>query len=117
MPRGWKKCKTTKTRIYLLAPEISPAWGLSNIFLKQVDVGQDDEAWGVNSAGQIFFRVPKGFNIRWRTITGKLAHVSAGTSGVWGVDRQGKIWYRNGVSSSNLAGTGWQNIQTGKNIT
>jgi hypothetical protein len=74
----------------------------------QVDVSPADVVWGVTSARYIFLRV--GSQGKWKHIRGSLKHVSVGGSGVWGVSKYNTIWYREGVSSSNVAGTGWRKV-------
>jgi hypothetical protein len=76
--------------------------------LMQVDVSPAEVVWGVNSAHFIYLRV--GSQGNWKHIRGLLKHVSVGEAGVWGVNKYDEIWYREGVSSSNVAGTRWQKL-------
>ena len=76
--------------------------------LMQVDVSSADVVWGVNSSHFIFLRV--GSQGKWKQIGGLLKHVSVGEAGVWGVNKHDEIWYREGVSSSNVAGTKWKKV-------
>ena len=51
-------------------------------------------------------------NTNWRKIDGSLTHVTVGKSGVWGVNKNHLIFFREGVTSSTPQGTGWT-LQSG----
>ena len=46
----------------------------------------------------------------WRLVPGDLKYISCGAFGCWGVDKQGTIYFRKGVSTANPAGTEWMTI-------
>ena len=54
----------------------------------------DNVVWGVNKKGQIYQRTRHG---GWNLIDGALVQVSAGQAGVWGVNRNDGIFYRQGT--------------------
>lgn len=77
--------------------------------LTQVDVNGENLAWGVNSNDHIWLNTgPRG---SWIKTDGRLKHVSVGGAGVWGVNRDDFIYYREGVSSHNPSGTQWKQIE------
>ena len=92
----------------LIVPGNNPVWSVIPGRLMQVDVSPADVVWSVNSAHFIFLRV--GSQGKWKQIGGLLKHVSVGEAGVWGVNKHDEIWYREGVSSSNVAGTKWEKV-------
>ncbi|XP_038670153.1 fish-egg lectin-like [Scyliorhinus canicula] len=82
--------------------------------------------WGVNSVNDIFFRTevtPNGcLGKSWVQIDGKLSMIEVGTDGsVYGVNHDGKLFRRDGISPSSLTGTQWtylrMNGQTLKHVT
>lgn len=76
--------------------------------LMQVDVNGENVALGVNSKGFIWRRAgPHG---RWKRISKGWRHVSIGEAGVWGVKKNGDVYYRKGVSSKKPEGTEWIKI-------
>ncbi|XP_028395858.1 uncharacterized protein LOC114519877 [Dendronephthya gigantea] len=88
---------------------VAPRWTLiPNRNLDQLDVNHFGVVWGVNSA-HLIFNGPD----TWRSIPGLLKHVSVGNAGVWGVNSNNHIFYREGVTSSNLAGTSWSHVPGG----
>ncbi|XP_051776601.1 fish-egg lectin-like isoform X2 [Erpetoichthys calabaricus] len=72
--------------------------------------------WGVNSANQIF--IMKGVtptackgSQQWQNIPGSLAMIEVGTDGsVYGVNADGNVFRRDGITARNPAGTGWTHI-------
>ena len=47
----------------------------------------------------------------WNKINGKLQQISAGFSGVWGVNSNGDIFYRSGTFGDNkVIGSGWEKV-------
>ena len=52
----------------------------------------------------------------WENVSGSLKHVSAGESGVWGVNSSNHILYRYGVTPSNPAGTLWKTVPGKKKV-
>ena len=78
--------------------------------LKQVDVSGENFAWGVNSKGDIWLRA--GLRARWKLISKNKnwTHVSVGGAGVWGVEKNGCVYYLKGVSSNKPEGTEWIKI-------
>ncbi|XP_056399738.1 fish-egg lectin-like [Hyla sarda] len=68
--------------------------------------------WGVNSANNIYYRydvTPTSCRgSRWQQIEGSLVMVEVGTDGsVYGVNAQGYLFKRDGISASNPTGTFW----------
>ena len=83
--------------------DLAPLWKIIGGQLMELDVSPADIVWGVNSGHNIYLRQGSV----WKPISGSLKHVSVGSSGVWGVNRLDYIYYRNGVSTTNLIGAGW----------
>ena len=47
----------------------------------------------------------------WKRVSGKLKHVTVSPgSRVWGVNNEGDIYYRQGITASNKGGTGWTRV-------
>ncbi|KAI4884532.1 hypothetical protein NFI96_010979 [Prochilodus magdalenae] len=73
--------------------------------------------WGVNSADHIFIMkevTPTACvgSLNWEQISGALSMIEVSTDGqVYGVNSNGDIYQRDGVSASNPAGTGWHQVQ------
>uniref|UniRef100_A0A8C4TG14 Fish-egg lectin-like n=1 Tax=Erpetoichthys calabaricus TaxID=27687 RepID=A0A8C4TG14_ERPCA len=72
--------------------------------------------WGVNFANQIFIK--KGVtpttctgSIWWQHIPGSLIMIEVSVDGsVYGVNSQGNVYRRDGITARNPAGTGWTHI-------
>jgi len=74
-----------------------------------------DLVWGVNGAGQIFYRtgitasLPTGTD--WASVDGALTQISVSASGhVWGVNSAGMVFIRDGITVSVPGGVTWRNI-------
>ena len=80
--------------------------------LTQLDISPLDSIWGVDNLGLIYVFYENG--IKLKQVGGSLKHVSAGGSGVWGVNQKDKVYYRGGITLDNLAGTSWTEVP-GKN--
>jgi hypothetical protein len=78
--------------------------------LVQLDVTRADVVYGVNRHRLIYVGYDARAQHPWQRLPGTLKHVSAGYAGLWGVNIHDRIYYRTGVSSQNLAGTGWRGI-------
>ena len=51
----------------------------------------------------------------WEKIDGHLAWISSGDAGeVWGVNRDGYVYRRDGITASNPSGFGWTHINSGQ---
>lgn len=71
--------------------------------------------WGVNSADDIYYRwssTPDSCaGSRWQNIPGKLSMIEVGTEGtVYGVNAQGYVYRRDGITASNPIGTDWSQV-------
>ncbi|XP_077113411.1 fish-egg lectin-like [Ranitomeya variabilis] len=71
--------------------------------------------WGVNAYDDIYYRydvTPTACQgSRWQQIDGKLAIVEVGTDGsVYGVNSQGQVYKREGISAGNPIGTSWTQL-------
>ena len=62
--------------------------------------------WAVGTNNVVYF--VDGRNLT--RVPHKMAHVSAGEAGVWGVANNGRAYFRKGVSSSNPVGTNWVQV-------
>lgn len=82
-------------------------WTKLDLRFSEVDTGVTSAVWAVDSS-DIIYSLDSG---NWKTIPGKLIHVSAGQSGVWGVNRQKKIYYRMGIDEKNPSGKSWKRIR------
>ena len=69
--------------------------------MKQIDTGITAAAWSTDVNQDIYYLNGKIF----AQVEGKLIHVSSGESGVWGVNQQNNIFYREGTET-NPKGTG-----------
>ncbi|KAI4884531.1 hypothetical protein NFI96_010978 [Prochilodus magdalenae] len=73
--------------------------------------------WGVNSADNIYIMkgvtsTACGGSLNWEQIPGGLSMIEVSTDGkVFGVNSNGDIFQRDGVSPSNPGGTEWRQIQ------
>ncbi|XP_075462810.1 fish-egg lectin-like [Ascaphus truei] len=68
--------------------------------------------WGVNSANNIYYRYDVKPNAcqgsKWQQIKGSLVMVEVGTDGsVYGVNAEGKVYKREGISAEKPIGTSW----------
>ena len=83
--------------------------------LDVVSCGQSG-VWGVNPTGSIFYRLGTygGYTSgkgRWKKVDGLLNWISSGAAGeVWGVDKNGNVFRREGISSVNPTGTAWKKM-------
>ncbi|XP_075696965.1 fish-egg lectin-like [Rhinoderma darwinii] len=71
--------------------------------------------WGANSNNNIFYRYdvkPMACHgSRWQHVEGSLVMVEVGTDGsVYGMDSQGKVYKREGISAKNPIGTSWTQL-------
>ncbi len=83
--------------------------------LTQLDVSPTDVVWGVNKVNQGF--VMANGNGEWERVYGqRYRHVTVGSAGVWVTTLTRQIAYRDGVTSSNPAGTSWRGVE-GRKIT
>ena len=70
--------------------------------MKQIDTGITSAVWAIDVKQDIYYL--NGIN--FEQVQGKLIHVSSGESGVWGVNEQNNIFYREGTDQTNPKGTG-----------
>merc|ERR1719265_1232740 len=78
--------------------------------LTNVDVSNNGHVWGVNRGQDIF----RWTGSAWQHISGKLIQISVGDSGVWGVNANHNIFYRQGtMGDANTAGDGWTHVAGG----
>ena len=70
--------------------------------MKQIDTGITTAVWATDVNQDIYLLN----DITFEKVNGKLIHVSSGESGVWGVNVQNNIYYREGTNA-NPKGTGW----------
>ena len=70
--------------------------------MKQIDTGITSAVWATDTNQDIYYLNGATF----KPVQGKLIHVSAGESGVWGVNAQNNIFYRNEVTNVKPDGTG-----------
>ena len=84
--------------------------------LKHVSVSPSSYVWGVNSGGAIYYRQGIGASSKagtgWKRISGDLLQISAGKSGVWGVNPLHHIFYRVGTFGDNGSqGVRWHKVR------
>ena len=73
--------------------------------INQID-SYNGQLWAVQSDNRTHFLSEIG---NWASIDDEyLTHVTVGKSGVWGVNKNGSIFYRTGVSLNVSYGTSWQ---------
>jgi hypothetical protein len=95
-------------QFHIVVVEAGP-WTDSNQKMVQIDVGPRDVVWGVAQEWLIY--VMPNNDGKWQRVhDGRLRHVSYGESGVWGVNIEGKIFYREGVTSTTPAGDDWKEL-------
>ncbi|KAL1266870.1 hypothetical protein QQF64_002545, partial [Cirrhinus molitorella] len=93
-------------------PSSTTPWVLINGKLKYYSCGPYS-CWGVNSNDQIFIMRDVSNNVcsgsgNWLNIGGLLSMIEVATDGsVFGVNYQGSLFQRTGVTRSNPAGTDW----------
>ena len=67
----------------------------------------DDETsslWAIDTSDRIYFYHPKHY---WMKIEGSLSHISNGRNRVWGVNKQGQVYRRIGITDEYPEGTAW----------
>ena len=74
--------------------------------LSQIDSGITGTPWGVDPDDNVY-SIQNG---KVRKVPGKLVHVSSGESGVWGINRADRIYYRKGVTARRKSGSMWKGI-------
>ncbi|XP_028989411.1 tectonin beta-propeller repeat-containing protein 1 isoform X2 [Betta splendens] len=85
----------------------------------QISCGPGDLVWAVMWEGQLIVRegisrvCPRGTS--WTVVESPspdvgAIHVAVGTSVVWVVTKDNKVWFRRGVNSYNPCGSGWMNM-------
>lgn len=87
--------------------------------MAQVSVSSFDNAlWAVNNNNQVFRRTETSELLGgkgWKPIIpGSLASVSVGKAGVWGVHKNGKVYFRTGTGAydgNSETGTEWKQVQ------
>ena len=68
--------------------------------MKQIDTGITSSTWATDANQDIYYLNGQAFE----KVEGKLIHVSSGAAGVWGVNAQNTIFYRDG-SHTGFKGT------------
>ncbi|XP_076838965.1 fish-egg lectin-like [Brachyhypopomus gauderio] len=78
--------------------------------------------WGVNDQDSIFIMkgvrpTACGGSMNWESVPGLLSMIEVSTDGqVYGVNSQGNIYYREGISPCNPAGTEWKQVSYSKKV-
>jgi virginiamycin B lyase len=99
----------TASGVIYFATSATAPWGKISGTLSRLSAGPGESVWGVNSGGNIYFAASA--HAPWQLIPGSLSSISVGPDGsVWGINSTGYIYCRTGVSTSNPAGTGWQEV-------
>jgi len=62
--------------------------------LKDIAVSDNDDLWGLNKHGRIYFS--SGSNGAWQRVNGHLKNIAVSGSTVWGVTPNDRIFYRDG---------------------
>ncbi|XP_030069430.1 fish-egg lectin [Microcaecilia unicolor] len=73
--------------------------------------------WGVNSGDDIYYLWNSSPDScqgsSWQHVEGKLSMIEAGTEGtVYGVNAQGMVYHRDGITASNPIGTSWIQVDS-----
>jgi len=93
--------------IYKLVPK--SRWRRITGFLKHVSVSDNHRVWGVNKDNAIYRRA-RAKQI-WIKIDGVLKQISVGRAGVWGVNPNGDVFYRQGTfGDKDVSGTDWVRV-------
>ena len=75
--------------------------------MKQVDTGLTPHVWATDLNKDVYYLNGDIFD----QVPGKLIYVTSGEAGVWGIDEQNKIFYREGVDQATPMGTEWKQIK------
>ncbi|KAG9262880.1 fish-egg lectin-like [Astyanax mexicanus] len=81
-----------------------------------------NSCWGVNSGNLIY--IMKGVtsntcagSLKWEQVSGYLSMIEVSTDGkVYGVNSNGDMYTREGITSTNPTGTGWRQVQFGQKV-
>ena len=76
---------------------------IRGVKLVQIDSGPKGIVVGVTANNEVYCRSGK----RWEKVNGRLKYISCGGLGCWGVSPGNRVFYREGVTSYNCAGTSW----------
>ena len=91
--------------VMVSGPAAAPTWTSVHGALKYVSVATDRTVWGVNAAGEIFWRNGSDWSIR----SGQLKQISVASANlVWGVNSSDKIYRRIGSASDSTVA--WQQV-------
>lgn len=71
--------------------------------LTQIDSGPKGIVVGVTEDNHVYCLTGK----RWKVVRGRLKYFSCGALGCWGINPGNRVFYREGVSPENCAGTSW----------
>ncbi|XP_036413467.1 fish-egg lectin-like isoform X5 [Colossoma macropomum] len=99
----------------------SSSWTIIPEKLKYVSCGPYS-CWGVNAADNIFILkgltpTACGGSLKFEKIPGSLSMIDVSTDGkVFGVNSNGDVYQRDGVSQSNPVGTGWRQVPSSKKV-
>jgi hypothetical protein len=117
----WIMSGLPRIQLYFIANLILGVWGVdedNNVFnldasgkwekiagveLTQVDSGPKGIVVGVTEDNDVYCLTGK----RWNLVRGHLKYFSCGALGCWGVSPGNRVFYREGVSPKNCAGTSW----------
>ena len=62
----------------------------------------------------IYQCIPPSEGTGWEKLDGLLIWISSGAAGeVWGTNKEGDVWRREGMSTSNPTGTAWKKVSSG----
>ena len=83
--------------------------------LGQLTVGYGPVIWGVDYAGDIWFKAYGDIAMDddlveqfWDSVDGLLRNIDVGRDGIlWGVNKETNIFYREGITPANKSGTKW----------
>lgn len=74
--------------------------------LSQLDSGITNTPWGVDFNDGVYAFVSG----KIKKVRGRLTHISPGEGGVWGVNRNNRIYMRRGITPQKVSGSSWVGI-------
>lgn len=82
--------------------------------LKQIDSGPRGIVCGVSRTDDVMCRTQIHSRLKWgkkwTRVPGKLKYISCGEYGIWGVNKENEVYFREGVTRSNPSGLKWRRV-------
>ena len=84
--------------------------------LVRVSVSERGHVWGIDAKDKIYHRVNASdcnkLGSSWEKVSGELVQLSVGGAGVWGINKQNRLFYRVGTHGDQFAvkGSDWEEV-------